>query len=175
MKTLLVGLTFLTLLVVMILGLSLAKWGREAAQSQSPDCSLYVNVTSQEDQGLANVLQDRPTGLRALCQGYLQSFALVQGMIVGAAVFSAVINVASGQLIARLAHFMQPPNWTALEATIMEMTFLVQLLTLGVVVTLVCPALERSDLLRHALHAVHAILHGLTCVFCMAFHGLTCC
>ena len=165
------GLTFLTLLVVMILGLSLAKWGREAAQSQSPDCSPYVNVTGQEDQplhcycgqqGLANVLQDRPTGLRALCQGYLQSFALVQGMIVGAAVFSAVINVASGQLIARLAHFMQPPNWTALEATIMEMTFLVQLLTLGVVVTLVCPALE-SDLLRHALHAVHAILHGLTC------------
>ena len=30
----------------MVLGLSLAKWGREQAQAQSPDCSIYANVTT---------------------------------------------------------------------------------------------------------------------------------
>lgn len=30
----------------MVLGLSLAKWGREEAQAQSPDCSNYANVTN---------------------------------------------------------------------------------------------------------------------------------
>ncbi|CAK9093850.1 unnamed protein product [Durusdinium trenchii] len=149
LKTLLMGITFLLVLLVMVLGLSLAKWGREQAQAQSPDCSIYnatVLASNASDVpvdcycasvGIANLLQDKPAGIMETCQSYLQTFAYVQGMIVGAAIFSSVINLASGHLIAVLAHFMQPPNWTALEARIMEMTFLVQLLTLGVVVTLV--------------------------------------
>lgn len=40
------GLTFLVVLLIMVLGLSLAKWGREQAQAQSPDCSIYANVTT---------------------------------------------------------------------------------------------------------------------------------
>ena len=85
----------------------------------------------------ANILQDEPSGIMDTCQSYLQTLAFVQSMVIGAAIFSSVINVGSGHLISILAHFMQPPNWTALETKITEMTFLVQLLTLGVVVTLV--------------------------------------
>jgi len=146
LKTLLVGFTFFCVLLIMVLGLSLAKWGREEAQAQSPDCSNYANVTNTSNLptecycaqiGAANILQDEPTGIIDTCKNYLQTVAFVQSMIIGAAIFSSVINVGSGHLIAILAHFMQPSNWTALEAKIMEMTFLVQLLTLGVVVTLV--------------------------------------
>ncbi len=39
------GFTFFCVLLIMVLGLSLAKWGREEAQAQSPDCSIYINVT----------------------------------------------------------------------------------------------------------------------------------
>lgn len=149
LKTSFMGLTFLVVLLIMVLGLSLAKWGREQAQAQSPDCSIYANVTTAVFAatlptecycawvGAANILQDQPAGVMDTCQSYLQTVAFVQSMVIGAAIFSSIINVGSGHLISLLAHFMQPPNWTALETKITEMTFLVQLLTLGVVVTLV--------------------------------------
>ena len=41
----------------------------------------------------ANLLQDKPAGIMETCQSYLQTFAYVQGMIVGAAIFSSVTQM----------------------------------------------------------------------------------
>ncbi|CAJ1406295.1 unnamed protein product [Effrenium voratum] len=143
LRKLAMGIVFVMVLVVMIMGLSLAKWGREQAQQQTADCSLQTNATERStlcecaDLGIAKVLQDQPAGSRATCESFIKNFAFVQSMIIGAAVFSSVINLASGYLIAIFANFMQPPSRTVLECRIMEMTFVVQCLTLGVVVSLV--------------------------------------
>ena len=44
----------------------------------------------------ANVLQDKPSGIRETCQNFLQTFATVQAMIIGAAIFSSVPRLRGG-------------------------------------------------------------------------------
>ncbi|CAE7222388.1 unnamed protein product, partial [Symbiodinium sp. CCMP2456] len=136
---------FLVLVLVMILCLSLAKWGREEAQAQgSGVCPAAADATESQKLycsctaiGIQSVLRDIPAGTRQECSSWLETYAYSQAMMMLAVAFSSVINIAAGVLISMIAHFAQPPNFTVLESRIMQMTFVVKVLTLGVVVTLV--------------------------------------
>ncbi|CAE7600709.1 unnamed protein product [Symbiodinium necroappetens] len=136
---------FLVLVLVMILCLSLAKWGREEAQAQGSGlCPAAADATESQKLycsctaiGIQSVLRDIPAGTRRECSSWLETYAYSQAMMMLAVAFSSVINIAAGVLISMIAHFAQPPNFTVLESRIMQMTFVVKVLTLGVVVTLV--------------------------------------
>ena len=143
-KRVIIAGAFVILVLVMILCLSLAKWGREAAKEQGSNCPAEANATDTQklycnctDFGLQNVLRDTPAGTRESCSSWLETFAYSQAMMLLAVVFSSIINLAAGVLISMIAHFAQPPNFTVLESRIMQMTFVVKVLTLGIVVTLV--------------------------------------
>eukprot|EP00439_Symbiodinium_sp_Y106_P045555 s5630_g5.t2 len=145
LKKVVIAAAFLVLVLVMILCLSLAKWGREEAQAQgSGVCPAAADATESQKLycsctaiGIQNVLRDIPAGTRQECSSWLETYAYSQAMMILAVAFSSVINIAAGVLISLIAHFAQPPNFTVLESRIMQMTFVVKVLTLGVVVTLV--------------------------------------
>ena len=82
-------------------------------------------------------------------------------MMMLAVVFSSVINLAAGVFISMIAHFAQPPNFTVLESRMMQMTFVVKVLTLGVVVTLVNADFQFLGPTRRAPFPIPRSLLGL--------------
>lgn len=87
--------------------------------------------------GHSKVLADDPPGIYAQCSEWLTKVATLTALSMGGALVSTVVNFGIGFAVEFMAKFTKPKSVSHLELSILQMTFVFKLLTLGVVVVLV--------------------------------------